>query len=570
MSTIEEIKSSLDIVSLISEKVQLKKSGSHHTAFCPFHTNFKTPAFVVFPATQTFKCFNDGVCGVGGDIITFVQEYENLSFRDSLHFLAERAGIELDDGDDHKQLKRFSGLVAAAVDYYSNLLPESSGEIYLHDRGLVRETISRFSLGYAPQTVNGCTTYLLQIGYNLDDIVLVGLAIQGKQKTYDIFRDRIIFPIRDRVGRFVGLSGRTMDDRYTKYINLKSSPIFDKSSLLYGLYQAKHSIKEANSVVIVEGYMDVLQAHQAGFANVVAQMGTALTCDQLNSIQPLTDRLFLCADGDNAGQQAMLKVIETAKTCKPKSVYTRKAKRKFIIPFEIKVISLPPNEDPDSIIKNSPVEWAQRYSAAENIIPFYASQLAEQHDMGNPRDKSEAAAKLMTLIEDSCNEIEKDHWVRQMSRFFEITPAMLAGSGSPSIVFQPEQLVSVKHQTEETTILSLIHTYSIQEELTAFLRERNELPLSVNDFHSAEARETFLAYTKKVELCPELESYVVNLYIDPSILTLDQAVNRSGKMLLNLRLSQINAHLRSLNDVDEMLTVVDRQQKLLQIGAIAI
>ena len=317
MSTIDEIKARLDIVDLVSESVQLRRSGKNYTGFCPFHSNTRTPAFVVFPETGTWRCF--GQCNEGGDIFSYMIKKEGWDFAEAMRFLAEKAGVELKPvtpeeqavAEEHDSLRL---LLEEAVTFYQHqLLNTPAGQqalTYLHQRGLNNETIEAFGLGYAPQSWDATLSYFKSKNCKEGDLLAVGLLTQSSQgeaerggenppRTYDRFRHRIMFPIRDERGRMAGFGARILDPNdVPKFLNSPQTAIFDKGRLLYGLDRARKPIRNLDQAVIVEGYLDVIALHQAGFDNAVSPMGTALTERHLCLLKRYSCRIVMALDSD--------------------------------------------------------------------------------------------------------------------------------------------------------------------------------------------------------------------------------------------------------------------------------
>ena len=323
MSVVDQVKERLDIVEIISAYLPLTKAGHNYKALCPFHSE-KTPSFVVFPDSQSWHCF--GACGTGGDIFTFVQKRENLGFAEALRILAQKAGVELkprseQESADEQRRDKLGEISEAAARYFHKLLLNSDNRqadvarAYLDRRGLNEETINNFQLGYALDSWQALSGYLLGRGYQRQDLAAAGLIIERDDgRYYDRFRGRLIIPIRDIRGRVIAFGGRTLDpEGVPKYLNSPQTLLFDKSSTLYGLDMAKGAIRAAGHVVIVEGYMDVLQAHQHGLANIVAQMGTALTETQLKQLSRFTRSFILALDPDTAGNRATLRGLAVAR-----------------------------------------------------------------------------------------------------------------------------------------------------------------------------------------------------------------------------------------------------------------
>ena len=292
MSVTDEIKSRIDIVNYVQRHVPaLKKAGRNHKACCPFH-NEKTPSFVVNPERQSWHCF--GACAEGGDLFTFAQKLHGWDFKEALRELANEAGVQLEPQTPEQRTRsdrqeRLRGMLSDAAEFYQRELHRETGAFaydYLRaNRGISPETAQVFQLGYAPDSWDYMLKSLRNLGYSDDDIVEAGMAVRNDSgRVYDRFRNRLMFPIRDERGRTVGFGGRALSsDEVAKYINSPQSPLFDKSRLLYGLDMGRSAIRESGTAVIVEGYMDVIQAHQAGYLNVVAQMGTAMTEPQVKT-----------------------------------------------------------------------------------------------------------------------------------------------------------------------------------------------------------------------------------------------------------------------------------------------
>jgi DNA primase len=318
MSDIDEIKSRIDIVDLVSESVQLRRSGKNYTGFCPFHPNTRTPAFVVFPETGTWRCF--GQCNEGGDIFGFLMKKEGWDFSETLSYLAEKAGVELKPptpqeqaaAEEHDNLR---DLLEEAVTYYRHQLlntpPGQAALSYLNQRGLNDETIEAFGLGYAPRSWDALINHFIAKGFSEDELVNAGLVSQRESDqgevdagVYDRFRHRVMFPIRDERGRMAGFGARILNpEDVPKFLNSPQTAIFDKSRLLYGLDRARKAIRTNDQAVIVEGYLDVIALHQAGYDTAVSPMGTALSDRQLYLLKRFSRNIVLALDPDAAGDK---------------------------------------------------------------------------------------------------------------------------------------------------------------------------------------------------------------------------------------------------------------------------
>jgi DNA primase len=443
MSNIDEIKSRVDIVDLVSETVKLRKSGKNYTGFCPFHPNSRTPAFVVFPESGTWRCF--GQCNEGGDIFKFVMKKEGWDFPEALRHLAERAGIKLEPQTPERQEEedaheRLRALLEDAVTFFKHhLLQNAAGKSardYLTRRGLTDATIETFGLGYALDSWDAGLRYFTGKGYSTADLLAVGLITerQGSEGFYDRFRNRIMFPIRDPLGRMAGFGARILDPNdVPKFLNSPQTALFDKGRLLYGLDQARKAIRSADQVVIVEGYLDVIVLHQAGFANTVSPMGTALTEDQIRLLKRFSRRMVLALDADAAGEKATLRGLEVARQSLDRSDEMGFDARGLLrhearLQADLRVTTLPPGADPDEVALADPQAWAKIIAEARPIVVHVMETLAASHNLDDPKDKSEIAARVLPLIEDIPNAVERDDYRQRLARLLRVDERALTGS----------------------------------------------------------------------------------------------------------------------------------------------
>lgn len=432
MSVVDEIKERLDIVDLISDYVPLKKAGRNYKALCPFHAE-KTPSFVVFPDTQSWYCF--GACGSGGDAFTFVMKMENMEFSEALRFLAQKAGVSLaprgkEGMAEERRQRLLQDINAAAAQYFHNLLLHSpEGAIardYLAQRQINPQTIEAFQLGYALDDWEATKAYLRRQGYSLKDIHDVGLVIERESGGYyDRFRGRLMFPIRDFRGSVIGFGARALDDSLPKYLNSPQTAIFDKSGALYGVDLAKRAIRDEGLAVIVEGYMDVLTAHQNGFRNVVASMGTALTEAQLSTLKRLTKNFALALDADVAGDQATLRGLEVAKQALDRRTVPIPTWRGLIryedrLDAEIKIITLPLGKDPDDVIREDPQRWVELVEGALPVIDYYFAVVTAGLDLDSAKDKSSAVRQLAPIIQEIGDGVERAHYLQKLARLIRV------------------------------------------------------------------------------------------------------------------------------------------------------
>ena len=430
-SIAQQIKERLDIVDLISGYLPLRKAGRNYTAFCPFHANTRTPAFYVSPERQSWHCF--GACAEGGDVFKFVMKKQGLTFREALVELAQRAGVELPEYkrivEDDPVEDRLSTLLEGAANYFHHLFLHSpSAEFarqYIKGRELTDETISLFKLGYASPSWDSCLQYFEGQGYTRTELLDAGLLTHNEEKNsvYDRFRDRLIFPIPNLEGQVVGFGARTLQkDGIPKYLNSPQSAAFDKSQLLYALDLAKRPIREARQVVIVEGYMDAIRAHQSGFRNVVAQMGTALTESQLNQLKRYTKRFVIALDSDEAGAKATLRSLDVARETLDRTGDASKFDVRGLVRHEgrlnaeITVVAMPQGKDPDEAIRANPSQWAEAVASSIPIVQYVIETAATAVDPYDPKAKVVIAQKLIPLITDVADSVERDHYWQFLAR----------------------------------------------------------------------------------------------------------------------------------------------------------
>ena len=407
---IEEVRTRNDIVEVISGYVRLQKKGSNYFGLCPFH-NEKSPSFSVSPGKQMYYCFG---CGAGGNVITFLMEYENQTFPEAVRTLAQRAGIALPEADDSKEARQADSRRAklleinkeAAKYFYYQLRTErgSVGMEYLRKRELSDETMNHFGLGYANKYSNDLIQYLKSKGYSEDLIRDAGLCnVDEKHGMYDKFWNRVMFPIQDINHRVIGFGGRVMGDGKPKYLNSPETEIFDKSRNLYGLNFARTSRK--GNVILCEGYMDVIAMHQAGFTQAVASLGTAFTSGQASLLRRYANEILLSYDSDGAGVNAALRTIGILKEAGMTG----------------RVINLEPYKDPDEFIKAlGGEEFQKRLDHAENSFFFELRQLQKNYDLSDPEQKTafhrEIARKLCTFSE----EVERENYIEAVAQKYHI------------------------------------------------------------------------------------------------------------------------------------------------------
>ncbi len=438
MSVTEEIKQRIDIVELIGRYTPLKKAGSVYKGLCPFH-NERTPSFVVYPNSGNWHCF--GACGVGGDVFSFVMRKENLDFRETLELLAKEAGVDLERADDDPHRRQRAGLYTAnqeAAAYFQSTLRHhpaaQPARAYLERRGIDAATAERFQLGYAPDSWDSLRSHLLAKGFTVEDLLTAGLLKRSEERgsTYDAFRHRLMIPIRDRQGRTIGFGGRVLDDSVPKYLNTAETPLFHKSHVIYGLDFAHRPIADGDRVVIVEGYMDVIAAHQHGFADVVACMGTALTPEQLQQLQRYTSNFVLALDADAAGQAATIRGLNQARQAlarvsKPTVTPDGRVQMRQRLGANLFIASMPAGQDPDDVIRRTPEQWRTLVQQAAPLVDFYFSVVAGQQDLETAQGKAAAVSELAALIAELGDDVERQHYVQQLARLVKVDERTIDG-----------------------------------------------------------------------------------------------------------------------------------------------
>jgi len=442
-SQIEEIKNKLNVLDVIGGYVKLTKTGINYRGVCPFHTE-KSPSFFVSPTRQMWHCFG---CGKGSSIFDFVMAIEGVEFPDALRILAQKAGVELKR--ENPQLRteraRLHEILDLACKFFEKQTESGVGkeaEDYLIDRGITKESVKKWRVGYSPDTWNSLTDFLIGKGYKREEIVKAGLAIQkedNKGDSYDRFRGRIMFPIFDLNSAVVGFGGRIFkqQNETAKYINTPQTILYDKSNVLYGLNNAKLTVRKLNQCVVTEGYTDVIMCHQAGFENTVASSGTALTMQHLNILKRYSENLVLAFDMDVAGDSATKRGINLAQEQG----------------FNIKIIesygNLKEKADPADVIKKDPKIWQESLANAKIIMDYYFDSAFLKFDKVTPEGKKEIGKVVLPAIKRLQNKIEQSHWVQKLAQMLGVTEdvileelakikADVAVSGSDSVENEPK------------------------------------------------------------------------------------------------------------------------------------
>src|SRR3990172_13300906 len=414
LSPVEQIKDRLSIIDVISSYLKLEKAGQNFKARCPFH-NEKTPSFFVSPSRNSYHCFG---CNRGGDIFTFTEEIEGVSFSDALKTLAERAGVTLTatGNKEREENKKSYDLLEAATKFFeTNLLRSETVKNYIKARGLKEETVRNFRLGFAPDGWSNLLDYLKAKGFPEKLIEENGLIIKGQKGFYDRFRGRIMFPLSDSQGRVVGFSGRifevleaslpnssgseaSLKHQEAKYVNSPETPLYNKSKILYGYDKAKREMLKENFCVIVEGQMDLLMAHQAGTVNTVAVSGTALTEKHIRLIKRFTDKILMSFDADDAGLKAGERGVGLA----------------LASDMDVRMVGMPQGLDPADVILKDPVIWQKALKEAKHIVDFLLDYF-EEKKTDDRTFSLEVGKHVLPYVADITNKIDQAHFIKKIA-----------------------------------------------------------------------------------------------------------------------------------------------------------
>lgn len=557
-SQIEEIKERLDIVSVVQEYVpSLKKSGRNYFGLCPFHQE-KSPSFSVNSELGMFKCFG---CGEGGDAIKFLEKIEGLDFPHALENAAKRVGITLVKNTNPKFAKerakkqRILEANTLTAQYFNFLLTKhKNGEIareYAKKRKLTAHSIETYKLGFAPVGFENLKSFLLKRGFELKDLVEWGLLVEKNNRIYDKFRNRLMFPIMDHQGEIVGFSGRAIDknEKGPKYLNSPETPVYNKSKLLYGLYQAKETVRKEDFAIIVEGNIDIITSYQAGVKNIVAPLGTALTEDQLKLLKRYCSKIYLSFDTDSAGQRALLRSLELAEK----------------VGLQTLAIDIGEYQDVDEMI-TSGGDWQKIVSKAKPVIDFLIKTLSKNYNLEDSRQKSEFVKQILTYITKIENDIEIADYIEKLSKKSNVDRETLleqlkktpSGQNFNTPEDKSKQIKQVFKLDEETYLMALIAQHSQWKESAKAVD-----PVKI--FQNEKNTILFNHILKDKSVPSEFEDLYINVKMsDIEIFghkeefekELETSVNRLRKLFIK---RQLNALRNSDDD-----SALDRLQKLSQ------
>ncbi len=444
MTQIDDVKSRVDIVELIGSYVNLQRSGSSYKANCPFHQE-RTPSFYVFPDRQSWRCF--GACAEGGDALSYVMKAERMDFREALHRLGARVGITIEDRETAGQSAELYEINDEARRFYQQELASAEARFvreYLANRGIMERTAQTFELGYSPPRDNRLLAHLTRAGYAPEKVAEAGLARQSDDgRYYDLFRGRLIIPIREWSGRVAGFGSRALDDSIAaKYVNTPRTPVFDKSRILYAMYLAKEPVRQ-RGVVVVEGYMDAIMAHQHGFDNVVASMGTAVTEQQVAQVRRLTSQVTMALDGDAAGQNATLRSLESSwGVFQQRNVRNAQRPDASVLQppqhLELLVAELPEGQDPDDLIRKSPDAWPEFLAGAAPLFDYLLASLTSRADMTTADGRAWVVGAMLRFVAQIPDPIRRDIHLDDLSAQLGVGIETLHAA-MPAVARQPAE-----------------------------------------------------------------------------------------------------------------------------------
>lgn len=454
-SDVETVKSRTNIVDIVGEYVKLTKAGNSFKACCPFHQE-KTPSFNVNEEKQFYHCFG---CGVGGDVFSFVMEIEGLGFRETLTLLAEKAGVELQEGfavsdrESQNKKKRLYDVLELTTKFYEKQLWSGDGVKkvlpYLRDRGLSDEVIKKFRLGYSPDGWNYAQDFLQEKGFDNEIILQTGIIIKNdKGRFYDRFRNRIMFPISDVMGRVIGFTSRVLpgdDESQAKYINTPETPLYHKGNVLYGINHAKQIIKQNDFVVVVEGNMDVIAANDSEIENTIAVSGTAMTEDHIRTLKRYTNQFILFFDADEAG---MVAARRSALLCLEEDV-------------QLKMVLLKVGKDAADIAKNNPEKLRDIINSAKDAIDVFIDIAKDTYDIKDPHGKRQAIEFVTELLSHISNDIERGEWISRCAEAFDVENRLV----NAAVMKQIDERNNETSKTQVTNAKQLQMTQTEQSQM---------------------------------------------------------------------------------------------------------
>jgi len=572
MGAIDEVKQRTDIIDIIGQQVTLTKAGRTFKGLCPFHSE-KHPSFYVYPEQQSWHCFG---CNNGGDVFSFVMKKQNIDFGEALKQLAQKAGVTIpsrfEPGTESEEKQRLYQVNQAAAQYFHNLLINSpagkKAQSYVTERGFTPQTTANFQLGFSLDSWESLKKYLTERDYTEKELLAAGLIIEAEGgKTHDRFRNKLMFPIPDARGRITGFGARALDDSMPKYTNSPQTPIFDKSGTLYGLNLAKDAIRQQELAVVVEGYMDVITAHQNGFNNVVASMGTAVTEKQINTLKRMSKEMIFALDADAAGAEAMLRVEQTSTEALGEDILPVPY-RNMIVTFtnvpdiEVKVIIMPPGQDPDDVIKQDVKTWQNLLAEALPIVDYTFNMVTSTLDLNKVKDKTLARDKLLPIIDEIKDNVRKAHYLQKLARLIEVSERNLEADLA--------RIKSSKARGRARELKPEVRTQPLpsspkEEYCLVLLLQHPELKsldegLLPEHFENSENREIFIAWQQsdKIESVKESLEPAIHEHLD-SLLTRNLLSNNLEQKYAECALELRAKFFRSLATKIEAVLALEAQ-----------
>lgn len=561
-SPIEEIKSKLDIIEVIGGYIKLKKTGANYRALCPFHSE-KTPSLFVSPVRQIWHCFG---CNSGHSIFDFVMKIEGVDFGDALRMLAQRTGVDLKPVRAELKTKRqrLYEICELAAKFFKKQLESSAkgkkAKSYLLNRGIKGESISKWRLGWAPDTWRSLTDFLVSKGYKKEEIERIGLAIKNEQgKFYDRFRGRIMFPVFDLHSQVVGFGGRTLkkDKKIAKYMNIPNTLLYDKSRILYGLDKAKVEIRKNESCVLVEGYIDVIMAHQVAMKNIVATSGTALTSYQLSILKRYSDNLVLAFDMDIAGDAATKRGIDLAQSSG----------------FNIKVVKLPRDKDPADVISKKSDQFKKLVAKSLSILDFYFQNALSQFDKKTPEGKKEISKVLLPLIGRIPNKIEQSFWIQQLSQKLSVKEKYIEEELKKVKLDKDFDVEIVPSESEHPALRKTRMELLEERAITLVLKAPQHLGLfdeKLVSLFSSNAQKILQNLNKPKKLSPEVASFSSFLSLKAEVEEIDKkdilpeiefCLKEIQAITVKERLDKISLEIKKAEDEKDLEKVEKLTQK---------
>lgn len=577
MDQVAQIREKVDIVSFLSEYIQVKKAGRNFKANCPFHGE-KTPSFFISPERQMWHCFG---CGLGGDVYSFLMQYEKMDFPEALRFLAKRTGIVLESRKGDSKLTSKKELLyeinSFAKEYYHYVLTNhSSGKqalIYLHDRGVTDKVIETFQLGFSPGTDHSLATYLTKKKkYNKEDIIEAGLAFVGRGGLVDFFRGRVMFPLIDHRDNVVGFSGRVLDAKASggKYVNTKETPVYHKSEHVFGLNVTKDAIRREKQAIIVEGEFDVISCFEAGIGSVVAVKGTALTEQHVNLLHRYADKITFCFDDDKAGFEAIKKSLVTVE-------------KKGLTPT---VIAIPGGKDPDEAIKTDVGLFKKAVKEDIGVYDYLLEKLVATSDPASVEGKRAIVSGFLPFVSLITNEVVKEHYLRKLSSevstSYESIMKELQRVNVPQISQQakatsvPPKQVRPREEVLEEYLLALLvqseEPKNIVSQVVNILSDsmtktRAYQKILVHVFEHVKNNDQFI----KKYFCDALPQELVGYFDTATLLPLPQFANEEEMMkdavkrARELRRFYLHSRLKELAERIAEQEQVDNEEELIKL-----